>query len=192
MAHTVGHHEGEELITSHAPEPDAASSGSDDDASEQSEAFSHEISRASSSGLASDERRALAVSASNWRTSKAPGARMLLPFPMHEVMPVHHVSRSRRDQAQLTHDHDLSQPRSRSSCHSSCLRPGWPAERGGAAVIAMSMKLGRPLVRGAQVAAARQRAGAQEDRMEVASPSPRPWRLLCCEGPLHAGLGFSA
>ena len=57
---------------------------------------------------------------------------------------------------------------------------------------ALSMKLGRPLVRGAQVAAARQRAGAQEDRMEVASPSPRPWRLLGCEGPLHAGLGFSA
>ena len=55
-----------------------------------------------------------------------------------------------------------------------------------------SMKLGRPLVRGAQVAAAKQRAGAQEDRMEVASPSPRPWRLLGCEGPLHAGLGFSA
>ena len=123
------------MTTSHAPEPDAASSGSDDDASERSEAFSHEISRASSSGLASDERRALAVSASNWRTSKAPGARMLVPSPTHEVMPVHRVLRSRRDQAQLTHDHDLSQPRSRSSCHSSCLRPGWPAERGGAAVI---------------------------------------------------------
>ena len=92
-----GHREGEELTTSHAPEPDAASSGSDDDASEQSEAFSHEISRASSSGLASDERRALAVSASNWRTSKAPGARMLVPSPTHEVMPVHRVSRSRRD-----------------------------------------------------------------------------------------------
>ena len=42
------------------------------------------------------------------------------------------------------------------------------------------------------MAAARQRAGAQEDRMEVASPSPRPWRLLGCEGPPHAGLGFSA
>ena len=28
--------------------------------------------------------------------------------------------------------------------------------------------------------------------MEVASPSPRPWRLLGCEGPPHAGLGFSA
>ena len=69
----------------------------------------------------------------NRRTGKAPGARMLLPSPMHEVVPVHHVSRSRRDQAQLTHDHDLSQPRSRSSCHSSCLRPGLPARRGGAA-----------------------------------------------------------
>ena len=95
----IGHREGEELITSHAPEPDAASSGSDDDASERSEAFSHEISRASSSGLASDERRALAVSASNWRTSKAPGARMLLPSAMHEMMPVRRESRSRRDQA---------------------------------------------------------------------------------------------
>ena len=111
------------MTTSHAPEPDAASSGSDDDASEQSEAFSHEISRASSSGLASDERRALAVSASNWRTSKAPGARMLLPSAMHEMMPVRRESRSRRDQAQLTHDHDLSQPCSRSSCNISCLRP---------------------------------------------------------------------
>ena len=115
----------------------------------------------------------------NRRTGKAPGARMLLPFPMHEVMPVHHVSRSRRDQAQLTHDHDLSQPRSRSSCHSSCLRPGWPAERGGAAVIS-TVHEAWPAARArrAQVAAARQRAGAQEDRMEVAAPSPRPWRLL--------------
>jgi len=34
----------------------------------------------------------------------------------------------------------------------------------------------RPL-RGARVAAAKQRAGAQEDRIEVASPSPRTWRL---------------
>ena len=125
----------------------------------------------------------------NRRTSKAPGARMLLPSPTHEVMAVHRVLRSRRDQAQLTHDHDLSQPCSRSSCNISCLRPGWPAERGGAAVIS-TVHEAWPAARArrAQVAAARQRAGAQEDRMEVASPSPRPWRLLCSEGPCWLGL----
>ena len=53
-------------------------------------------------------------------------------------------------------------------------------------------ELGRLHVRGAQVAAVPQHAGAQEDRMEVALPSPCLWRLCCCEGPLHAGLGFSA
>ena len=181
------------MTTSHAPEPDAASSGSDDDASEQSEAFSHEISRASSSGLASDERRALAVSASNWRTSKAPGARMLLPFPTQGVMAVHRVLHSRRDQAQLTHDHNLSQPRSRSSCHSSCLRPGLPARRGGAAMIFTVHEAGAAArARRASGRSEAARWRAQEDQMEVASPSPRPWRLLGCEGPLHAGLGFSA
>ena len=129
----------------------------------------------------------------NRRTGKAPGARMLLPSPMHEVVPVHHESRSRRDQAQLTHDHNLSQPRSRSSCHSSCLRPGLPARRGGAAMIFTVHEAG-PAAR-ARRASGRSEAArwrAQEDRMEVASPSPRPWRLLGCEGPLHAGLGFSA
>ena len=72
--------------------------------------------------------------------------------------------------------------------------PGWAGRLPAAELpwSSLSMKLGRLIVRGAQVAAARQRAGAQEDRMEVASPSPRPWRLLGCEGPLHAGLGFSA
>ena len=180
------------MTTSHAPEPDAASSGSDDDASEQSEAFSHEISRASSSGLALDERRALAVSASNWRTSKAPGARMLVPSPTHEVMTVHRVSRSRRDQAHRSNLHRLSHPRSR--CSHNAAPSGWAGRLPAAELpwSSLSMRLARPLVRGAQVAAAKQRAGAQEDRMEVASPSPRPWRLLCCEGPLHAGLGFSA
>ena len=88
--------------------------------------------------------------------------------------------------------HRLSHPRSR--CSHNAAPSGWAGRLPAAELpwSALSMKLGRPLVRGAQVAAARQRAGAQEDRMEVASPSPRPWRLLCCEGPLHAGLGFSA
>ena len=88
--------------------------------------------------------------------------------------------------------HRLSHPRSR--CSHNAAPSGWAGRLPAAELpwSALSMKLGRPLVRGAQVAAARQRAGAQEDRMEVASPSPRPWRLLGCEGPLHAGLGFSA
>ena len=177
----IGHREGEELTTSHAPEPDAASSGSDDDASEQSEAFSHEISRASSSGLASDERRALAVSASNWRTSKAPGARMLLPSAMHEMMPVRRESRSRRDQAQLTHDHDLSQPCSRSSCNISCLRPGWPAEHGGAAVIFTVHEAGpaaRARCASGRSEAARWRAGGP-DRGGLAVSSPVEALMLC-------------
>ena len=169
------------MITSHAPEPDAASSGSDDDASEQSEAFSHEISRASSSGLASDERRALAVSASNWRTSKAPGARMLLPSAMHEMMPVRRESRSRRDQAQLTHDHDLSQPCSRSSCNISCFRPGWPAERGGAAVI-FTVHEAAPAARArcasGRSEAARWRAGGP-DGGGLAVSSPVEALMLC-------------
>ena len=117
----------------------------------------------------------------NRRTGKAPGARMLLPSPMHEVMPVHHVSRSRRDQAQLTHDHDLSQPRSRSSCHSSCLRPGWPAERGGAAVIS-TVHEAWPAARARRAsgrgAAARWRAGGPDGGgRAVSSPveAPRPW-----------------
>ena len=106
---------------------------------------------------------------------------------------MHRVLHSRRDQAQLTHDHNLSQPRSRSSCHSSCLRPGLPARRGGAAMIFTVHEAG-PAAR-ARRASGRSEAArwrAQEDRMEVASPSPRPWRLLGCEGPPHAGLGFSA
>ena len=88
--------------------------------------------------------------------------------------------------------HRLSHPRSR--CSHNAAPSGWAGRLPAAELpwSALSMKLGRPLVRGAQVAAARQRAGAQEDRMEVASPSPRPWRLLGCEGPPHAGLGFSA
>ena len=110
----------------------------------------------------------------NRRTGKAPGARMLLPSPMHEVVPVHHESRSRRDQAQLTHDHDLSQPRSRSSCHSSCLRPGWPAERGGAAVIS-TVHEAWPAARARRAsgrgAAARWRAGGPDGgRLAVSRP----------------------
>ena len=45
------------------------------------------------------------------------------------------------------------------------------------------VELSRPLARGAQIIRARQHAGAQEDRMEVDPPSPRPWRLCCCVGP---------
>ena len=114
----------------------------------------------------------------NRRTGKAPGARMLLPSPMHEVVPVHHVSRSRRDQAQLTHDHDLSQPRSRSSCHSSCLRPGWPAERGGAAVIS-TVHEAWPAARARRASgrgeAARWRAGGPDGGgLAVSSPVEAP------------------
>ena len=126
-------------------------------------------------------RRALAVSASNWRTSKAPGARMLLPSAMHEMMPVHRESRSRRDQAQLTHDHDLSQPCSRSSCNISCFRPGWPAERGGAAVIFTVHEAGpaaRARCASGRSEAARWRAGGPDGGgRAVSSPveAPRPW-----------------
>ena len=131
---------------------------------------------------------AAAQDASTGALAKHPGgARMILPSPMHEVMPVHHVSRSRRDQAQrpklaqLTHDHDLSQPRSRSSCHSSCLRPGWPAERGGAAVIS-TVHEAWPAARARRAsgrgAAARWRAGGPDGGgRAVSSPveAPRPW-----------------
>ena len=114
----------------------------------------------------------------NRRTSKAPGARMLLPFPTQGVMAVHRVLHSRRDQAQLTHDHDLSQPRSRSSCHSSCLRPGWPAERGGAAVIS-TVHEAWPAARARRAsgrgAAARWRAGGPDGGgLAVSSPVEPP------------------
>ena len=45
------------------------------------------------------------------------------------------------------------------------------------------VELSRPLARSAQFVRARQHASAQEDRMEVDPPSPRPWRLCCCVGP---------
>ena len=75
----------------------------------------------------------------------------------------------------------------------SSFRLGWPAARSGAAVI-LTVHEAWPAAR-ARRASGRSEAArwrAQEVRMEVASPSPRPWRLLGCEGPLHAGLGFSA
>ena len=111
---------------------------------------------------------------------------------LDSAMEVCSVAHSHGCKAHRSNIHRLSHPRSR--CSHDAAPSGW-AGRLPAAELPWSslfMRLARPLVRGARVAAAKQRAGAQEDRMEVASPSPRPWSLLCCEGPLHAGLGFSA
>ena len=94
---------------------------------------------------------------------------------------MHRVLRSRRDQAQLTHDHNLSQPRSRSSCHSSCLRPGLPARRGGAAMIFTVHEAGpaaRARCASGRSEAARWRAGGP-DRGGLAVSSPVEALMLC-------------